>query len=131
MACGDNAKRIVTITHSAVTMSEPVGGSIVEDITWGFNRPSTRVSPCIWIEQYSCRATAKWQGLVTPGVRGTSATLTFTVKKLDDSGNLTIALATMRAGAAGFDFNTAPYAQTQDFMFDAGASESLVPITVA
>ncbi len=131
MACGTNAKRIVSIAHAAVTMAEPVGGSVSEDIQWGENYPGTRISGCIWIERYIARASAKWQGLVTPGVRGTTGNLVFTVKKIDDSGNTTITCADFKAGAAGFDLNTAPYPQTQDFRFDPQSTENLAPITVA
>ena len=132
MADKDNVYMLNSISHGANTLDSPVGGQIQEQITFLENRPGNRVCPVLAIQSYGVQAGVKFQDMETPIVRGTKETLTFTCKKVDHDGGGTkaVAVTNMRAGGVGFDFNTPPFAQTQDFVYDSGASDDLAPISV-
>ena len=112
-----------------MTMSEPVGGQVQEQVVFGENRPGVRLSPALWVEAYGCRAVAEFQGLVTPSAVGTKNTLTFTVEEIGGSSG-TIAIANMRRGSCGFSLNSGPYRQAVEFVYDAADTEATNPITV-
>lgn len=129
MASCDNADKLISIVHSGVgTMAQPVGGSIDEEVTWSDNRTGNDVAPtCTKMDTYNCNAEARWQGLATPGAKGTNATLTYTVEEFD-LGNGTIAVANMLNGAIGFDFNSRPFSQKCNFKYGGSSTQ---PITVS
>lgn len=110
------------------TMAQPTGGSVTEEIEWIINRPGVSVAPeCAAIEKYNLTARAKFQGMITPGTRGATGTLTYTLEQFD-GGSGTVVLTTMLISAASWDFDTSPYSQMQDFQYQ---GSSLAPITVS
>lgn len=131
MACDTDLKRIVSIAHGATTLANPTGGGYDESVSFGESRPSTRKSPCLWIDTYVCRAMAKFQSLVTPITRGTKASLVYTLQQIGEAANTTVTIINMRMGQSSMDYNTAPYTETYEFIHDAANSEDLAPITVA
>lgn len=95
---------------------------------WIENRPGTDVTPgCVAIEKYDLTARVKFQGHATPVVRGTSDTLTYTLEQFD-GGTGTIALANMLAGAAGWDFDSQPHSESQEFKYK---GTTMTPFTVS
>ena len=132
MACSGQGKRIASISHGGTTLASPHGGSITEQVVPGESRPGTRKSPCAYIKEYALRAIAIFGEMVTPIVRGTTATLTYTIQDMAESSNITIAVATMMMLNASFDFNSEPeYKQQYEFSYNPGDSENIAPITVS
>jgi hypothetical protein len=131
MPCSTNVYRIAAISHGGTNFNEPTGGSATEVVEYLKNRPGTRKSPCIAINAYDLEAEAEWQGMITPVARGDKDVLTYTLENFLNMDVGTVACANMRAGAASFDFNTAPYKQRQKFEYDAGDAEDMAPITVS
>ena len=130
MACSDNAVKITSISHGATSLAEPVGGSITEEVSTIANRPSTRKAPCLSIDTYGVRASARFQGLTTPIAVGTKATLTYVLEQ-QDGGSTSVAVANMVKTGGGFDIDSVPKAQTYEFEYDSGNSDVTNPITVS
>jgi len=129
MAICDNADKIISIVHTgAGTMAQPVGGSITESVTWSENRPGNAVAPeCVKIDTYDCTARARFQGLVTPSSKGTSANLVFTLEEFD-GGSATVTVADMLNGAVEVDMDSRPYSQIVNFKYKGSSTN---PITVS
>ena len=130
MACTDHGKRITSITHGAVTLGQPIGGSVRESVTFKLDRPSTRKAPCASMDEYDLTATARFEDLVTPIVRGTSATLTYTLQQMDET-TMTVAITAMRMGGSEIDMDAPIHNQTYTFQYDSADSENFAPVTVA
>lgn len=132
MACSTNCKRIVSIQHGGSdVVLDCVGGNIQEDITWGETTPGIRKAAAVWLDKYTADAEGKGQGFVTPIVRGTNATLKFTLENIAGAVNKYVQITKMLAGAVGFDFNSAPYTQGQKFKYDSADADDLAPISVS
>ncbi len=130
MASCSAGHRLSSITHSTLTMGDPVGGNVREEVTFVKNKPATRVTGCKAVDDYDVKANARFQTMITPGAKDTRATLTYTIKKWDGTTG-TIAIANMKQGACGYDMNSAPMVQDCDFEYDPGDTESIAPITVS
>ena len=131
MSCATNTVKIQSIAHGADTFDEPTGGDFDENVVIGENRPGTRIAPCVWLDQYGLRARAAWQGWQTPVVRGTKASLVYTLLQTNGSSTTTVTLANMVAGSSGGDMNSAPHKQTQELVYDSGTSDNYAPISIA
>lgn len=128
MAICDNARRIISIKHGAVSLDQPTGGSIAETVEFEINRPDVVVTPsCVAINLYNLTAKGKFQGLATPIVRGTIDTLEYKLLQFD-AGTTTITMLTMVMGAASFDFDTAPYSETYEFQYQ-GTTMTNITVT--
>jgi hypothetical protein len=127
MSATTAGKRIASATHSGVTMNETIGGRITERTNWGENRPSTRVSPALWMEAYSLEAEVTCQSVASETI-GTKATLTINFEEIGGtSGSCTI--SNMRLADVSYSGESAPYTFTCRFVYDAGSSENISPIT--
>lgn len=132
MACGDQTKRIVSITHGATALASPHGGNWSEQNTVGESRPGTRKSPCAYLDTYGLRAFGRFGEHVTPITRGTVASLVYVLQDIDETGNVTVTLATMMMLNASGDYDGRPqHSQQYEFTLDAGDSENIAPITVS
>lgn len=130
MACTDHGKRITSIAHGATTLGQAIGGGVQESVTFVEDRPSVRKAPCLSVDQYGLTARAVFEDLVTPIVRGTKASLVYTLQQMDE-GTMTVTLVNMVMGAAGFQFDSAPHNEFYDFTYDSGDTDVIAPITVA
>ena len=131
MACTAIPKRITSIAHGANGFIEPFGGSINETVDFAEVRPGVRKAACIYVRGYSCKAEAEWGVFETPVVRGTSASLVFTLQQVGEVSATTVTLTNARAGAASFDMSSDPvYKQKQEFMHDSGDTDDLAPISI-
>ena len=123
-----NTYRIVSVTHSSTTITQPVGGSIVERCEWLDNRPDIVVAPgATALNLYDLTASVRYEGLVTPGSIGTKATLTFTLEQFSGATTATVAVLNMLLGASHYDFDSQPHTETTEFKY---TGSTLSPITV-
>ncbi len=124
-----NSFRVVSITHGAAPIPDPIGGSIDESVGWSETRPGTRISPAVALDSYGIDAVGKGTQRFTPIVRGTSATLTFTILDYVGSASGTVAVATMLAGDYHANFDSKPHVHSQHFKFNAGNTENFAAVS--
>lgn len=119
---------ITGVTHGATPLAKATGASIQETIGWIASKGDGAVSEnCLEIESYVCEAEVTFEKLATPLAKTTSAA-TLSILTLGEGGNTaTVAVPTMKVGAAGFDFNGKPHTERQSFRY---TGTSVNPITV-
>lgn len=124
-----NSFRVSAIAHGATNFPDVTGGSIDEECVWAENRPSTRLSPATALDSYGYKAVAECSMRFTPIVRGTKATLTFTLLEYDGSTTCTVVATGALAGDYHADFNSKPHKHSQHFAYDAASTENIAPIS--
>jgi len=128
MADCDAAFRVVSLTHNSARPL-PIGYGINEEVSFLENRPGVRVSPCSVLDSYGCKVSFKYQGKVTPEVRGTTGSCVIVLLTMA-AANVTITVTKMLAGAYQSGSGK-PFEDEQDFVYNAGATEDLAPISIA
>ncbi len=129
MSAVHNTFRVSTATHGGVTFADTIGGGIDEQMGWVDSMPGTRISPATAPDSFSYSAQVDCSQRFTPVVRGTKATLTFTLLEMDSATTGTVAAAGALAGEYHADFNSKPHKHSQHFKYDAGGSENIAPIS--
>jgi hypothetical protein len=127
----DNSYKIVTIAHGSTYLYDPLGGSYDESIEFFEHRPATRLSPASALNSFGARCTARYGLMATPIVRGTSGSLVFVVQQVDRNANNTITCAGMLAGQVSVSLDSQPHEMRQEFVYNAGNSENIAPLTIA
>ena len=127
----NNSYKMTGIAHGATAFDDPLGGSVDESVDFFEHRPGSRLSPCTALNGYGYRAVARFAKMATPVVRGTVSGLVFSLVQVDRTAANTVTCARASAGAASFSFDSQPHEQRQEFVYDAGDTENLAPITVA
>jgi len=126
-----NATFKAICSFSTTSLGSCKGGSVNMTPTFVKTNPGTRVSQTMGLDVLDCDAEVIHEELVTPIALGTAAaSLVFTLTQLDGGSN-TVTLATMRPAGASINMTSKPYSQTSRFVFDAGNTENIAPVTVS
>lgn len=125
-----NTYRVVSCSHGAFSYPDTIGGSVDEEIGQTDTYPGTRLSATSAIDSYKYRAVVECSHSFTPVVRGTKATLTFTLLEYDGSSTGTLVATNAIASEYHGDLNSKPHRHTQHFFSSAGNTEDLAPISV-
>ncbi len=68
---------------------------------------------------------------VTPITPGTAGTSSFAVTEFDSSTSQTVSCANTRASSGAIEASSPPFGQRQEFEYNPGDTETLMPISVA
>lgn len=114
----------------ALSLPDPIGGSVDTLIGWIKSRPGTRVSPATAPDSYDCSAVGICQTPFTPVAVGTKGTTTFTLEKISGA-TFALALTGMLAGAYKARMSQKPHEFEQGCEYDAADTENLANISVS
>lgn len=128
--CSNGVFQLVSVTHNSVGILSPMEFSYQETVEFVKHRPADRIAPCIAPKTYELRATVKRAEWGAPIVRGTKGDLVAVLNKIG-SGNVTVTLANMQAGAAEGNQSQDIGTQSQEFEYDSGDTDNYAPISVS
>ncbi len=122
--------RVSAATLCGTARDNAIGGEMRWDCGFAESITGVRVTPATVLDHVTVGGDIECHKFVTPITPGTSGTSSFTVTQFG-AGTATVSCANTLASSGAISGRSAPMSQRQEFRYNPGDTETLMPISVS